>query len=68
MDDGALYYALHRMVERGWIVSQWRLTSNNRKARYYRVLTAGRAHLRTEGASLEKYARALVDILALRTN
>jgi transcriptional regulator len=68
VDDGALYYALHRMEERGWIESEWRLTSNNRKARYYRVLPAGRTHLRTEGASLEKYARALVDILALRTN
>jgi PadR family transcriptional regulator, regulatory protein PadR len=68
VDDGALYYALHRMEERGWIESEWRLTSNNRKARYYRVRAAGRAHLKTEGALLEKYARALVDILALRTS
>jgi len=67
VDDGALYYALHRMEERGWIESEWRLTSNNRKARYYRVRPAGRAHLRSEGASLERYARALADILALRT-
>jgi DNA-binding PadR family transcriptional regulator len=56
VDDGALY----------WIESEWRLTSNNRKARYYRMRPAGRAHLKTEGASLERYARALVDILALR--
>lgn len=68
VDDGALYYALHRMEERGWIESEWRLTGNNRKARYYRVRAAGRAHLRTEGAVLEKYAQALVDILTLRTN
>ena len=68
VDDGALYYALHRMEERGLIESEWRLTGNNRKARYYRVRPAGRAHLRTEGATMERYARALADILALRTN
>ena len=67
VDDGALYYALHRMEERGLIESEWRLTGNNRKARYYRMRAAGRVWLRTEGASLERYARALADILALRT-
>jgi transcriptional regulator len=67
VDDGALYYALHRMEERGLIESEWRLTGNNRKARYYRMQPAGRAHLRTEGAALERYARALADVLALRT-
>ena len=61
-------YALHRMEERGLIESEWRLTGNNRKARYYRMRAAGRVHLRTEGASLERYARALADILALRTS
>jgi transcriptional regulator len=68
VDDGALYYALHRMEERGLIESEWRLTGNNRKARYYRMRSAGRAHLRSEGATLERYARALADILALRTS
>ncbi len=68
VDDGALYYALHRMEERGLIESEWRLTGNNRKARYYRMRAPGRAHLRTEGASLERYARALAEILALRTS
>src|SRR4030095_3676063 len=68
VDDGALYYALHRMEERGLIESEWRLTENNRKARYYRMRAPGRAHLRTEGASLERYARALAEILALRAS
>lgn len=66
VDDGALYYALHRMEERGLVESEWRLTSNNRRARYYRMRPAGRAFLRTEGAAIERYARALADILALR--
>lgn len=64
VDDGALYYALHRLEERGHIVSEWRLTDNNRRARYYRLRPAGRAHLKAEGARLERYARAMTTILA----
>jgi PadR family transcriptional regulator PadR len=64
VDDGALYYALHRMEERGFITSEWRLTDNNRRARYYRMRPAGRSHLKTEGANLERYARALTAVLA----
>ena len=67
VDDGALYYALHRMEERGLIASEWRLTDNNRRARYYKVRPAGRAHLRTEGANLARYARALTEILSATT-
>lgn len=67
VDDGALYYALHRLEERGLVESEWRLTANNRRARYYRLLPAGRTHLRTEGANLERYARALSAILAARS-
>ncbi len=66
-DEGALYHALHRLEERGFIDSEWRLTPNNRKARYYRLLPAGRSHLKAEGANLERYARALTAILTTRT-
>jgi transcriptional regulator len=64
VDDGALYYALHRMEERGYITSEWRLTDNNRRARYYKLRPAGRAHLKAEGANLERYARAMTAILS----
>jgi len=64
VDDGALYYALHRMEERGQVDSEWRLTENNRRARYYRIRPAGRSYLRTEGAKLARYARAMTEILA----
>jgi transcriptional regulator len=67
VEDGALYFALHRLEERGFISSEWRLTENNRRARYYKLRPAGRAHLRAEGANLERYARALTDILAAPT-
>jgi PadR family transcriptional regulator, regulatory protein PadR len=65
VEDGALYFALHRMEERGLIASEWRVTENNRRARYYRIRPAGRKRLRDEGASLARYARALTDILAV---
>ena len=64
VDDGALYYALHRMEERDFVTSEWRHTDNNRRARYYKLRPAGRAHLRAEGANIERYARALTAILA----
>ncbi|HKS04939.1 MAG TPA: PadR family transcriptional regulator [Gemmatimonadaceae bacterium] len=64
VDDGALYYALHRLEERGFISSEWRLTDNNRRARYYKLRPQGRTHLKAEGANIERYARALTAILA----
>jgi PadR family transcriptional regulator PadR len=66
VDDGALYQALHRMEERGLITADWGITTNNRRARYYRLKPAGRAHLRAEAASLVRYARTVMAILAER--
>jgi transcriptional regulator len=66
VDDGALYQALHRMEERGQISAEWGITDNNRRARYYRLTAAGRAHLRAESASLVRYARTVMAILAER--
>lgn len=63
VDDGALYYALHRMEERDLIHSDWRVTENNRRARYYRMRPAGRAFLKEQGAALVQYAEALTAIL-----
>jgi PadR family transcriptional regulator PadR len=67
VDDGALYQALHRMEERDLISAEWGITENNRRARYYAMTPAGRAHLRAESASLVRYAETLVAILAART-
>jgi PadR family transcriptional regulator PadR len=66
VDDGALYQALHRMEERGLITAEWGITENNRRARYYRLTPAGRSHLRAESASLVRYARTVMAILAER--
>ena len=66
VDDGALYQALHRMEERGLISAEWGVTENNRRARYYRLTAPGRSHLRAESASLVRYARTVMAILAER--
>ena len=63
VDDSALLQAFHRMEERGLVDSAWGRTSNNRRARYYRMTTQGRAHLDAETAKLADYAETLTTIL-----
>lgn len=63
VDDGALYHAIHRMEERGWIGAEWGKTENNRRARYYSLSTTGRAHLHDESDRWLTYATALSDVL-----
>jgi DNA-binding PadR family transcriptional regulator len=47
-------------------VAEWGITEHNRRARYYRLTRSGRAHLRAESASLVRYARTVMAILAER--
>jgi transcriptional regulator len=63
VDDSALYHALHRMEERGLVASEWGVTENNRRARYYRCTPAGRAWLKSESERLVSYARTLTMVL-----
>ena len=63
VEDSALYQALHRMEERGLIAAQWGTTGNNRRARYYSVTAAGRAHLSAETSRWVRYAETVTGIL-----
>ena len=54
VEEGSLYPALQRMLVKGWLTSEWGLSDNNRRARYYRLAAAGRRQLQTE---LAQYAR-----------
>jgi transcriptional regulator len=65
--DAALLQALHRMEERELIVAEWGITKNDRRARYYSMTPAGRAHLKAESKALTSHVRALTSILASRT-
>ena len=63
VEDRALYIALHRLEERGLIESEWGLSENNRKAKYYQLTPAGRRELRSRTANWTTYANAVFKIL-----
>jgi PadR family transcriptional regulator, regulatory protein PadR len=63
VDDSALYQAVYRLEERGLLAAEWGVTENNRRARYYKITTAGRTHLRAETKSWMKYAQTVTTIL-----
>jgi PadR family transcriptional regulator PadR len=63
VDDAALYQALHRLERRGWVESEWGLSENNRKAKYYSLTDGGREQLRSEVTSIRRYVDALFAVL-----
>ena len=63
VEDRALYVALHRLEERGWVESLWCLSENNRKAKYYELTAAGHRQLKAKAREFTTYARAMFKIL-----
>ncbi len=63
IDDSALYQALHRMEERAWVSTEWGITENNRRARYYSLTRAGRAQLALETKRWVRYADIVTAVL-----
>jgi transcriptional regulator len=63
VEEGALYPALHRMEERGWLVSEWRRTDHGRRARYYRMTRDGREELEARRERWEDSAEAVQQVL-----
>lgn len=66
IEAAALLQALHRLEERRLLTGAWGITENNRRARYYSITPAGRAHLRAETEALKHSVAALTSILAAR--
>ena len=64
VEEGALYPALYRMEAKGWIESEWGVSANNRRAKYYQLTSNGRAHLQKEEKTWESYAQAVGKLLA----
>src|SRR6202040_2907236 len=56
---GSLFPALHRMEERGWVEAEWRSSDNNRRAKYYRLTSAGRAQLKDEERQWNQVVRIM---------
>jgi len=59
INQGSLYPALHRLEEQGWIESEWGVSDNNRRAKFYRLTPDGRAQLDRETESWRQYAEAV---------
>jgi len=63
LNQGTLYPALLRLQLRGWVVSKWGVTENNRKAKYYSITRAGRKRLQEEAESWERMAAIINRVL-----
>jgi len=64
VNQGSLYAALHKLTREGWIKSYWRVTENNRRARYYALTRAGERQLGIEADHWEQLAMAVERIMA----
>jgi PadR family transcriptional regulator PadR len=63
VEEGTLYPALWRLEEKGLVDAQWGLSENNRKAKFYRLSSDGRRHLRQETKTWEAYSTAVGKLL-----
>jgi PadR family transcriptional regulator, regulatory protein PadR len=63
VDEGTLYPALHRLARKRLVETEWGLSDNNRRAKYYAITTAGRARLRTQAAVWHRYAQGIATAL-----
>ena len=59
LEEGTLYPALHRLERRGWITSEWGVSDNNRRAKFYRLTAAGRARFRVQAPLWHRHAEAI---------
>ena len=66
IEEGALYPALHRMEEKGWLDAEWGHTDAGRRAKFYRLTPAGRRQLATELSRWTQYAEAAALVLDAR--
>jgi len=66
IEQGALYPALYRLERQRLLTSEWGTSSNNRRAKFYRLTTAGRARLRSEAAGWNRLVEAMAAALATR--
>ena len=63
VEEGSLYPALHRMEERGWVESEWGVSENKRKSKFYRLTRQGRKQLAREAAGWERMAAAISRVM-----
>jgi PadR family transcriptional regulator PadR len=67
IEEGSLYPALHRMAAKGWVETDWGVSENNRRAKFYRLSAAGRRRLSEEHIEWRRFSEA-VDAVLLTTH
>jgi PadR family transcriptional regulator len=68
VDTGSLYPALHRLEKRRLIKSEWKMSENNQRAKYYQLTTAGKKHLANEQSRWTQLVEAMAAIMKSREN
>jgi transcriptional regulator len=63
VEEGSLYPALQRMLIKGWVKAEWGLSENNRRARYYRLTTAGREQMSQEVSEFTRVMEAITRVI-----
>ena len=63
VEEGALYPALHRLELRGLLASEWGVSENNRRAKYYRLTVAGRRHLESDSLQWKRMVAAIARVM-----
>lgn len=63
MEEGALYPALHRIEERGWVRADYGVSENNRRARFYRLTATGRRQLSAATDDWQRLAAAVSRVM-----
>jgi len=61
----ALYPALHKLEQEGWIQAEWKQTENNRRAKFYSVTRLGRKQLETETANWQRLSTAITNVVQI---
>jgi len=63
VDEGSLYPALYRMENKGWIEAEWKMTENNRRAKFYTLTRAGRKQLQSEQDDWQRMTTIIAQVM-----
>lgn len=63
IEFGSLYPALKRLERKNWVASKWEISESNRRAKYYRLTTAGRKQLQQQQSAWAEYVSAVARIM-----
>lgn len=64
VDNGSLYPALQRLLQRGWIKSEWKTSPKGRRAKYYRLTASGRKQFAAAASKWQRFVEAMARVLA----